>query len=259
MRDLDEQLRRYVDSVAPVIRPDELRDGSQRIRRLVPALAGAVVVLVAVALVIVPGLHQSPTGTTASQRFVDSLLANATVVHEDPIIYQPQLGSAPAFDTSGLGTEVTLHAASSTGTDLDATMQLLTSDRDTTPASAPWEGPILHIGSLDDGTRLLLNFVSDRDYFWAITSGSEFAEGAGTLDRYGELGSFSPGGTYVAVRVPLETSVVVFQLDDGTTLWQRPAVGHGLFPIMRYGELPPGTITALDTTGATIGQWPFDR
>ncbi|MFZ0492863.1 MAG: hypothetical protein WAM81_06645, partial [Acidimicrobiia bacterium] len=82
MRDLDEQLRRYVDSVAPVIRPDELRDGSQRIRRLVPALAGAVVVLVAVALVIVPGLHQSPTGTTASQRFVDSLLANATVVHE---------------------------------------------------------------------------------------------------------------------------------------------------------------------------------
>jgi hypothetical protein len=64
MRDLDEQLRRYVDGVAPSIGVDELRREPQKTRRLVPALAGAAVVLAAIAVVFVPSLHQSPAVTT---------------------------------------------------------------------------------------------------------------------------------------------------------------------------------------------------
>jgi len=227
--------------------------GSQKIRRLVPALAGAIVILVAIALVIVPALRQPSTAATASQQYLDVVLGNAATVHQDPTIYQPEIGPAPAFDASTLGTEVPLRTASGTDGGLDAALQLLPSSQDHDPASA--RGPILHIGSLDDGARLLLLGFSDRGYVWAITSAGG-AEGAGTFDRYGAIGSLSDaGGTHGAVRVPLETSVVVFELNDGTALWQRPVAGYGLFPFMRYGEPPSGTITALDATGATIGHW----
>jgi hypothetical protein len=202
--------------------------------------------------------YSSAVAATISQQYLDAVLPNATVIHQDPIVYQPEVGPTPAFDTSNLGTEVPFRAAADKN--LDATLQQLAKDPFAT-GGAPWEGPILYVGSLDDNSQLLLIFVSDRDYVDVITSGSGYGSGSGTLGAYyyGPLGASSTGGGWhVSVRVPLETSIVVLKLDDGTTLWQRPVAGHGLFRIAGYGnEPPPGTITALDTTGATIGQWPF--
>ncbi len=62
---------------------------------------------------------------------------------------------------------------------------------------------------------------------------------------------------YTQVRVPLETSVVIFELNDGTTLWQLPFAGYAMFVTQDdgSGKQPSGTITALAADGSTIDQW----
>ncbi|GBD84604.1 hypothetical protein BMS3Abin02_00998 [bacterium BMS3Abin02] len=198
---------------------------------------------------------------TISQEYLEAVLGDATIIHHDPIVYQPQPGPAPVFDTSVLGTEVELEAATATTESLDSTLQSIDTFRSprflgATPT--PLEGPIVYIGAIDDGARLVLAFINDRDYFEITVKGSEAGAGGGRLGAfyYGVTsGGGGDDGWYMTVRVPLETSVVVFELDDGTSLWQRPIAGHGLFPVASDISGISGTITALAVDGTVIDQW----
>jgi hypothetical protein len=103
MRDLDEQLRRYVDSVAPAIHMNELRGEARRPRRLVPALTGAAVILAVVALVIVPGLNRSPTGTTGEGVATSSVATATTQTAMTLVVSDELLGSVTATWVNMLG------------------------------------------------------------------------------------------------------------------------------------------------------------
>ena len=62
MPELDEQIRRYVDAVAPRVRNDEIRTGPKSLQRAKFALIGALLVLVGVgAAFVVPMLRPSPS------------------------------------------------------------------------------------------------------------------------------------------------------------------------------------------------------
>jgi hypothetical protein len=202
-------------------------------------------------------------GATISQEYLETVLGDAQIIHQDPVIYQPLPGPQPGFDTSNLGTEVDLKAATASTVFSDSTLELIESSGRGLLLGAdptPGRGPIIHIGSVDDGTRLVLAFINDRDYLEMNVHGSGAGSGTSTLGAfydYGETGGSSSGSRWhIRVRVPLETSVVVLELDNGTTLWQRPIAGYGLFPAEGPEEVrPSGTISALTANGTTIDRW----
>jgi hypothetical protein len=202
-------------------------------------------------------------GAAISQEFLDALLGGAQIIHEDPIIYQAVPGPQPGFDVSALGAEIELAGvAASTGLS-DSTVSYIEGFFDIGFGAnpAPMAGPIIHIGSIDDGTRLVLAFANDLD-FWEMTiDGTGTGAGGGNFGArygYGDVGIASNGdGRWViSVRVPLETSVVLLELADRSTYWQRPIAGHGLFAVQGsdYATFS-GTVTALAADGTTIDQW----
>jgi hypothetical protein len=202
-------------------------------------------------------------GAAISKEFLDALLGGAEVIHENPIIYQALPGPQPGFDVSALGAEIELAGvAASTGLS-DSTVSYIEGffDIGFGGHQAPMEGPIIHIGSIDDGTRLVLAFANDLD-FWEMTiDGTGTGAGGGNFGArygYGDVGAGSNGGGrwVIRVRVPLETSVMILELSDGSTYWQRPIAGHGLFPVQGsdYATFS-GTVTALAADGTTIDQW----
>ena len=203
-----------------------------------------------------------------TEAFFDAVLSTARVIHDDPRVHQPAVGPEPRFDTTELGTEVPLIPATTdvglSPEDLRDIDRLLTVERLVEPSSAEssgsLRGPILHIGALEDGSRLILTFDGGSDYFERIFRAGGWSGGGGTLGSYfyGEVGSggSSDGPTYVRIRVPLETSVVVLGTDGGVQLWQRPIAGHALIPVdSPAGQRPTGTVTALGPSGETIGRW----
>jgi len=200
-------------------------------------------------------------GATISQEYLDAVLGDAEIIHQDPVVYQPQPGPEPQFDTSNLGTEVKLEAATAATESLDSTLQTIDTFRGPRFLGAtqpPLQGPIIYVGAIDDGARLVLAFINDRDYFEITVKGSEAGAGGGRLGafHYGWTGGGGGGdGWYMNVRVPLETSVVVFESDDGATLWQRPIAGYGLFPVTSDMSRTSGTITAFAADGTVIDQW----
>ncbi len=98
MRDLDEQIRRYVDGVAPSIGVDELRREPLKTRRLVPALAGAAVVLAAVAVVVVPH-GQSPSVSGYEVSVARSQKADAIVFLTEDVTSAQLDAIAHRFDS----------------------------------------------------------------------------------------------------------------------------------------------------------------
>jgi hypothetical protein len=120
-------------------------------------------------------------------------------------------------------------------------------------------GPIIHIGSIDDGTRLVLAFANDHDFYKLTLDGDAMGGGVGNVGArygYGYVGGSNGDGRWVIeVRVPLETSVVLMELADGSAYWQRPIAGYGMFPVQSEDERISGTITALAADGTTIDQW----
>jgi hypothetical protein len=198
-----------------------------------------------------------------TEAFFDAALSTARVIHDDPRVHQPAFGPEPRFDTTELGTEVPLIPATA---DVGLSPEELRDIDERLPgtsleSSASLRGPILHIGALEDGSRLILTFDGGSGYI-ERTFGADrwWSGGAGTLGSYfyGEVGSggSSDGPTYVRIRVPFATSVVVLTTDGGVQLWQRPIAGHALIPVdSPAGQRPTGTVTALGANGETIGQW----
>ncbi|MBK5267142.1 MAG: hypothetical protein JJE47_06865 [Acidimicrobiia bacterium] len=140
-------------------------------------------------------------GAAISQQYMDDVLGDAEIIHQNPLMYQPLPGPESRFDTSTLGTEVKLEAATASTEFTEATLQTID---DLRQRRVSVQGPIIHIGSIDDGTRLILIFANNRDYFessifeWGAGSGGGML-GAGYL--YGEVGSSSgEGGTNMRVR-----------------------------------------------------------
>lgn len=213
----------------------------------------------------IPGISQvtySPAVERAvTQAFFDSVLGTARVVRDDPVIHQPAPGPEPQFDTAGLGTEIPLIPATAEGS-ASIAVEGLDQWPPSSSSGSPMRGPILHIGALEDGTRLILTFDGGSDYVQRTVRDRSASAGGGTLGAYlfGEVGSggSSDGPTYVQIRVPLETSVVVFADDNGVQLWQRPVAGHALIPIDSPSERPTGTVIALAADGTTIGEWRRD-
>lgn len=194
-----------------------------------------------------------------ARAFFDAVLGTARVIHDDPVIHQPASGPEPQFDITGLGTEVPLIPATAEGGLPPYAIEGV--DELPGPSTTnPLRGPILHIGALEDGTHLILTFDGGSDYFQRTVRDGMWSAGGGTFGThlFGEVGSggLSGGPTYVQIRVPLETSVVVLADDNGGRLWQRPIAGHALIPVdTPSSQRPRGTITALAADGTTIGEW----
>lgn len=203
--------------------------------------------------------YSPAVAATLTETYLSQILADATVVHTEPTILQPSPGPEPEFDVAGLGTEVSLHPAtealpSAQVADVDSSLGGSMSQRTTL------RGPILHIGSLDDDTRLVITFDGGADYAERTMRGSGWNGGAGSLRVYGYgvtgYGGSSAGPLYVQVRVPVDTVVAVLTLNDGTRLWQRPIAGHGLFPVEGHGSGSlHATVTAFAADGGVIGEW----
>jgi hypothetical protein len=200
------------------------------------------------------GVDYSPANAeTVAKNYMDAVLSKATLVSDDPVTYQASAGPEPVFDTSSLGAEMPLdpHVSDSPISTLPASF-----------GEESFEGPIIDIGTLDDGPQLILVFLDDktyivRDLYSSRPDGNAPVGFLGSYRRYGRV-DWSPvtGGGSIVVWVPLTTSVVSCQLDDGTRLWQRPVGGYAIFWFPGVGgRMPHGTITALDADGSTIDQW----
>ncbi|MEX1005772.1 MAG: hypothetical protein WD156_10445 [Acidimicrobiia bacterium] len=194
-----------------------------------------------------------------TEAYLSEVLAGAAIVHEDPTILQPAQGPEPRFDVTDLGEEAPLHPATETlSTSEVADVDTMVPGRSSEGRTL--QGPILHIGSLDEGARLVLTFDGGADYIERTLHDDGWNGGAASLGNYSYgvtgHGSSSVGPTYVQVRVPLDTAVVVLTLDDGSRVWQRPIAGHGLLPVDHPGgsELD-ATVTALAADGTVIGVW----
>jgi len=67
MLDIDDQIRRYVEAIAPAVRSDEIRTEPKNVKRLKPALVGALLVLIGVGAVFLPPmLRPSPVSVFMS-------------------------------------------------------------------------------------------------------------------------------------------------------------------------------------------------
>ncbi|HDH25226.1 MAG TPA: hypothetical protein ENH00_03400 [Actinobacteria bacterium] len=102
MPELDEQIRRYVDAVAPPVRSDEIRTVPRRLRRTKAALVGAVVVLVGVgAVFLAPMLRPSPasvfmSGSSDADRGDVIVFVTDDVTTEQRQAIERKLGTLPA-------------------------------------------------------------------------------------------------------------------------------------------------------------------
>lgn len=205
---------------------------------------------------IAPNVEFSPRISSQLREEFDLALASATVLQTDPLMVQAPASPVPAFDTSLLGTEVALSPArpgDPVPTPDDESLRPSTvTDTDRS---------FVHLGSLDDGTRLYLQLFGPDTFYWTTVSESGTATGGddGTFSyyHYGIIGAWDlpDSGPFVTVKVPIETAVVVLT-HRGESLWQRPVVGYGLFPLAdTIGTIE---IRALDATGQQLGRWKAD-
>jgi hypothetical protein len=124
--------------------------------------------------------------------------------------------------------------------------------------------PVANIGSVPEmGATLVIHATSE----WAICE-SVLDEGsmAGGCDDFsrGVFGVTNWGGSefhagHAVVRVPPETSVAQFSVNDGPPLWQRPVAGYSLFPTEAVNNDTAFRVTAYDQDGDVIGQWVTDN
>ncbi|MBK5268965.1 MAG: hypothetical protein JJE47_16215 [Acidimicrobiia bacterium] len=205
---------------------------------------------------ITPSVEFSPRISGQFREDFDLALASATVLQADPLMVQAPSSPVPSFDTSLLGTEVALSPA--TPGDSVPTPD----DEGLRPSSVTdTDRSFVHLGSLDDGTRLYLQLFGPDALYWTTVSESGGAtggdDGSFSYSHYGIIGAFEgpDSGPFVTVKVPIETAVVVLTR-SGESLWQRPVVGYGLFPLT--GSIGTVEIRALDSSGQELGRWNDD-
>ena len=183
------------------------------------------------------------------------------VLSEDPYIIQAAPGPEPRFDTSVLGSEISLVGAQSAG----VVPSFILNGRDSDRAAATVDRPVIVAGTVrqpgDDQASSLTQLI------WFTETGT-ICEGAGIggslgyscgfeiLSQFGvtsEMTGGPPNEGSVTYAVPLNASVVQI-LTDSDSFWQRPAAGFGLVP---YGTTVdrPTTIVAYDADGNEIGRW----
>jgi hypothetical protein len=185
--------------------------------------------------------------------YFDFASVGATILGEDPRMLQPPVGPQPEFDTSGLGTQLSMIPAES-GDDIPDTFFA--------QAQAPRMGehvlnpkrPVIHVGYLEGiDTRLIVYGTNSNGYCVSADGGT--ACGDFSQYPYGVVMSGTgSGGGDVSVRVPEGTSVVRLSIDGSEAQWQRPRGGWALFPLT---VLEPAlfTVEAYDANGGLIGQW----
>ncbi len=197
------------------------------------------------------GVELSPKIARQDQDRVEGMVAAGTVLQSEPLVVQAPSSPDPTFDTTTLGTEVLLSPAVP-GDQLDLPDQPWIGDE----PNALGNAVVVHLGALQDGGRLYLQLYDSGFFFityldkdlGSSTGGGEFAEYS-----YGVAGgSWGPSGAFVDVKVPLETAIVVLNHGE-ETLWQRPVLGYGVFPVENLNGLVE--VIALDAAGDEIGRW----
>jgi hypothetical protein len=195
----------------------------------------------------------SPEIAAELRQRLEATVAAAGVLHTGPLIVQAPASPAPRFDTSELGIEEPLLPARP-GDEIDVpSMRSLGRLGGYTDA----DQTVVHLGALDDGTRLFLQILEVDVFFETVRNrdgGGGSAGGSFSDFGYGVTGGSGGGGwSTVRVRVPLETAVVVLDTGDGR-FWQRPVLGYGLFRIAGAGARLE--VIALDADGEELGRWP---
>lgn len=209
------------------------------------------------------GLRYSPPRAIERRdRFLTRIRDDATVISEAPEVLQAAPGSEPRFDTSDLGTEQPL-APHSEDPLTDEELRWVLERHDSVGMGPIGSGPtapateIVNVGASPDGTHVVLSFTDGPWFYDSTVTSSGGGGGIGSFTgsfSYGIGGrSTGPEDSLVEVQVPLETSVVVFDM-EGETVWQRPYAGRGLFVFDRVLE-GQATVVALDADGETIGEW----
>ena len=223
--------------------------------------------LVAAKLRDLPEVFEVEYSVTFANAELEALFALATrdaaTIPDERFVIQPAIGPAPAFDVSELGDEVLLDPWSVGG---PAITTLLPAGILRPEGPQPdIDRPILHIGSLETGERLVVFATQDGNVCRVtVEPGGSGSAGCGRLnifDNYGVEGWSStsgPDGTsaIVDVRVPYEAAVAAI-LADGVELWQRPIAGYAMVPMpSEPGEM---VVRAYDTDGTLIGEWTRDH
>lgn len=185
------------------------------------------------------------------------------VLSEDPYVIQAMSGPQPLFDTSALGVELPVVAATSD----DILPQSMFEWPSSEQPAATEDRPVIVLGTVGQpnsnaaAVTILVWFTKTGTICSGTASDGGIGSGCGfeVLSRFGHA-----GGSYeetddgvvsgeVSYVVPLETSVVQVVTPSGT-FWQRPSGGYGVVP---FGDTVgrPTSIVAYDADGDEIGDW----
>jgi hypothetical protein len=214
-------------------------------------------------LIAYPGVAElSPNN---SLRRVDRYLGEVVgrvISESSPTVLQAKPGPAPGFDTSSLGVEIPLNAATS----VDDIPPFILENGPADAALGPAGRPILVIGTARQPDSA--SDTSVTAVMWYTGTGV-VCEGSGTTGSMGSgcgsvlrgmlgFGGASTGGdaNHIVYTVTLDTSVVQILTDTGS-YWQRPNGGYGVIP---FGDTVavPRTLVGFDADGAEIGRWEND-
>lgn len=186
---------------------------------------------------------------------VDGLVVpvlGSPVQSEGALVYRGALGPEPAFDVSGLGTEMALS---------DGPPEALV----VPPSANPLErnalraDRIVYLGDINTAQMALHVFEGELCLFAGnrtpVSGSGTCPVPGGPLD--GAYDDPPIGGWTVWAYVPPETSVVRMVLDDGSSFWQRPRARTVFFNLPDGRDLGKPSLTAYDLDGEillTVGQ-----
>ncbi len=194
--------------------------------------------------------------------YLEEVTAGGTEFPGNPLIVQPAQATL-GLDPAGLGEEVPLLPLESR--DEFPEYWPLTADplRDGPGQAVDRTLPLVHVGVLPGGERLILHGTADGALCVStVDLDGGVGSGCGRLPDFPEYGVGGYSATesaagargLMSVVVPPETTVVVVTMGTDT-FWQRPVGGHAIFPF--EGTSPPvlTTVQALDAAGAELGTW----
>ena len=128
------------------------------------------------------------------------------------------------------------------------------------PEREQMDGPLFHLGRLDDDSRLFAAFGgANPEYFvWHYTTSAAGGGSSGTGSSLGYYGygvtgaSSGPGGNHIFIEVPPDTAVYTYELTaPGTS--SNPSGATAFFPSPRRQALSPLTTRKATSSEAGSG------